>query len=80
MSGGESATRCIQDDTDDIVYNLVAIVYCYPNRNDGGHFTAICKQHRSGIWYSYEDQDMKTSKIFKSVRGVHTAKKRISTS
>ncbi len=71
-----SLSQDFLNDADDITYNLVATMYCYPNnRNDGGHFTAICKQHRSGMWYSYDDQDVKTSTFSKSVKGVPKAKK-----
>lgn len=75
-----------QDDADDIAnfpdggvddntaYDLIAEINRYPNRTDGGHFTAICKQHCSGVWYSYDDQDVKTSKFSKSVKGVPTVR------
>ena len=71
-----------QDDADDIpnfpdggvddntAYDLIVEINRYPNRNEGSHFTAICKQHCSGVWYSYDDQDVKTAKFSKSVKGV----------
>lgn len=63
------------DDVDDnIAYDLIAAINRYPDKKDGGHFTAICKQHCSGEWYSYDDRDVKRSKLSKSVKGVPTVR------
>jgi hypothetical protein len=70
-----SLSQDFSDDFEDITYKLVATMYRYPKSNDGGHFTAICKQHRSGMWYSYDDDEVKMSSFSKSDKGIPTAKK-----
>jgi hypothetical protein len=63
------------DDSEDVAYNLVATMYRHPRSNDGSHFTAICKQHRSGMWYSYDDDKVMSSTFTKYVDGIPTARK-----
>jgi hypothetical protein len=64
----------VQENTDDVAYDLLATV-CHCQKTNGGHYTAICKQHHSGVWYSYSDDDVKKSDFTKLLKGgVPTAK------
>jgi hypothetical protein len=64
-----------QDDADDTSYDLVATIYHFPRGKNGGHYTAICKQHHSGVWYQYDDHGVTVSDFSKSYKGVPTVKK-----
>ncbi len=37
---------------------------------NGGHYTAICKQHDSGVWYFYNNAEVQRSNFSKIHRGV----------
>ena len=64
----------VQENTDDVAYDLLATV-CHIPRTNGGHYIAICKQHHSGVWYSYNDDQVEKSDFTKlSKGGVSTAK------
>jgi ubiquitin C-terminal hydrolase len=57
-----------QDDTGDSTYDLVATINHTPQMrggNGGGHYTATCKQHNSGVWYDYADGTVRTSSFSK---------------
>jgi hypothetical protein len=66
-----------QGDAVDTTYDLVATINHCPlgkKVKEGGHYTAICKQHNSGVWYNYDDHVVTKSNFSKSFKGVPTAK------
>jgi hypothetical protein len=77
----------LQDDSGDATYDLVATINYVQNKkgekgrakhkkgkNGGGHYTATCKHHNSGVWYDYNDATVTRSRFIKTYRGVFTAK------
>ena len=63
-----------EDHDDDTTYNLVATINHKPIGQNGGHYTAICKQHDSGVWYFYNDAEVQRSNFSKIQRGVRKVK------
>ncbi len=61
--------------TEDTAYNLVASVNHQTQPNNQGHWTAICKQNVLGIWYEYDDKEVKNVSFIKKLHGVKTVKK-----
>jgi ubiquitin C-terminal hydrolase len=59
----------IQDRADDTTYDLVATINHHPGNNQC-HYTAICKQHDSGVWYDYNNAEVQRSNFSKIHRGV----------
>ena len=72
------------DDEFETTYDLVATINHIPRNKkgkkkaqdgqNGGHYTATCKQHNSGVWYDYNDSEVTRSQFFKIDNGVRTAK------
>ncbi len=56
-------------------YYLVAVKNCHAHNSKVGHFTAICKQHISGLWYNYDDSSVTTSQFSKLFKGNCTPRK-----
>ena len=61
--------------TEDTTYDLVASVNHQTQPNNLGHWTAICQQNVSGIWYEYNDKRVTNVSFIKNLRGVKTVKK-----
>ncbi len=69
--------RQLQDDTGDATYDLVATINHAPHKkgeNEGGHYTATCKQHNSGMWYDYNNATVTTSIFSKKTKSGLIAK------
>jgi hypothetical protein len=63
----------VQENTDDVAYDLLATV-CHLRKTNGGHYFAICKQHHSGVWFNYDDDLVEKSDFTKLRKGVRQAK------
>ncbi len=64
----------IHERTDDTSYDLVASVNHHPRPSNGGHYTAICRQHESGMWYEYDDDQVNIANFSKMCHGIRTVK------
>jgi hypothetical protein len=60
----------IKDHDDDTTYDLIVTINHKPIGQNGGHYTAICKQHDSGVWYFYNDVEVQRSNFSKIHRGI----------
>ena len=60
---------------EDTTYDLVASVNHHMKQTSICHWTAICKQDISGIWYKYNDNEVKPVTFIKKMHGVKTVKK-----
>ncbi len=49
-------------------YYLIAVINCDANTSEMGHFTVICKQHISGLWYNYDDSRVTRSNFSKTTK------------
>jgi len=53
----------------DVKYNLVASIYRKATTQNKGHYYAICKDDRSGSWYTYDDDNVEVVKNMQKPNG-----------
>jgi hypothetical protein len=64
----------MNDENDDMTYNLIASVNHQRQPNGGGHYYAICRQNISGRWYKYDDKNVEAVMLTRA-KGIPTVLK-----
>ena len=65
----------VDEGAEDTTYDLVASVNHNMKQNSSGHWTAICKQDISGIWYEKNDKEVKPVSFIRNLCGAKRVKK-----
>ena len=67
----------MNDENDDMTYNLIASVNHQRQPNGGGHYYAICRQNILGQWYKYDDKNVEAVMLIRAkgiCKGIRTVK------